>query len=91
MNARVAAAEQMTSRHLKAHVVFYLGLMQIVVGYFAVDGDLPTVWLKRALAASGILTLVVKYVKDNLPDEDDVPVPITPALTPALPTESQKP
>lgn len=57
------------SSHLKKHVLFYLGLIQIVAAFFAANGDLPGQWVKYALGASALLTIIIKYVQDNLPDD----------------------
>lgn len=55
--------------HLKKHVLFYLGLAQLIAAFFAANGDIPAMWVKYALGASALLTIIIKYVKDNLPDD----------------------
>lgn len=55
--------------HLKTHVMFYLGLAQLVAGWLA-TADLKTLTFSAAaLSMSGLLTLVGKYVQQNLPDQ----------------------
>lgn len=62
-----------TQKHLKAHIIFYLGLGQLVVGWGA-STDLKTLTLPAvAAAASGLLALIITYVKANLPDDSDFP------------------
>jgi hypothetical protein len=67
-----------TTSHLKKHVIFYLGLAQIVLGELA-SVDLKTLTFSAAaVSASGLLALVIKYVQANLPGDDPVP-PTQPA------------
>ena len=67
------------NRHLKQHVMFYLGLAQIIAGFVA-SVDIKTLtWSSGALAVSGLLMLVGKYVQ-QAPDTSSVPtLPVTPA------------
>lgn len=71
------------SSHLKKHVLFYLGLAQLIAAFLAADGDLPGRWVKYALGASALLTIIIKYVQANLPDD-----PVNPT-EPAQPAPSQ--
>ena len=67
-------------KHLKAHIVFYLGLGQLVLGWIA-STDFETLTLPAvAVSVSGLLALAIKYVQANLPDESDFPTqPAAPA------------
>ena len=68
--------------HLKMHVIFYLGLAQLVMGWAATMDIKTLTFSAAALSLSGLLTLVVKYVQVNLPD-DNLPTDPIPPVKPA--------
>jgi VanZ family protein len=70
--------------HLKKHVIFYLGLAQLVLGWVATI-DLKTLTFSAvAVSLSGLIAVAVKYVQANLPDDDSTTaVPTTP-VKPAI-------
>lgn len=62
--------------HLKEHVLFYLGLVQLIMGWAATVDPKTLTFAAAALSLSGLLTLVVKYVKASLPDPTPEPEPV---------------
>lgn len=69
--------------HLKSHIIFYLGLAQLVAGWLASVDPKEITFPAIMLSASGLIALVVKYVQNNLPDiEEKVPTkPVVPVIT----------
>lgn len=70
------------NKHLKQHLMFYIGLITVVVGWAATADFQHLTLAGAALAANGLLTLVGKYVQQNLPDDPQDPL-VKPALPPA--------
>lgn len=66
--------------HLEKHVIFYLGLAQLITGWAATVDPKTLTFSAAALSVSGLLTLMVKYVQANAAE---TPLDPTPPVKPA--------